>query len=188
MKIISLRKLYLTVLCTLILPFGAQAATISDATNDEDVYVSDNKLERVSVKWIEPKSFTDVKEPNFSSARFRKHVFSQLEKHLDELAKALPEGQSLNVTVTDVDLAGSIEFASFIGLRTMDDIRIMRNVDIPRLQFMYELVDANGQVIKTEEVSLKDMNYLNDMSMRGRDRPFEHEKRMLSRWFAKSII
>lgn len=157
--------------------------------SDADVYISDNELQRVSVKWIEPKSFTDVKERNFSNAKYRKHVFSQLEKHLDKLAKELPQGQSLMVSVTDVDLAGSFEPASFIGLSTsMDNIRIMRNVDIPRLEFTYQLIDASGKILRSEEVNLKNMNYLYGGSISGRNQSFAHEKKMLSKWFTKSII
>jgi hypothetical protein len=167
------------------------AFSFSLSANDDvkDIYISDNVLQRVSVKWVEPTSFTDVREPNFSSAKFRKRVFSQLEKHLDKLAKDLPAGQSLNIVVSDVDLAGRIEPASFIGFsRSMDDIRIMRNVDIPRLNFDYEIVDGTGNVIRSEKVSLKNMSYLHGRGISGRNKPFEHEKRMLSKWFAKSII
>ena len=162
---------------------------VSAAQTGDDIYISDNELQRVSVKWIEPKSFTDVKERNFSNAKYRKHVFSQLEKHLDKLAKELPQGQSLMVSVTDVDLAGSFEPASFIGLSTsMDNIRIMRNVDIPRLEFTYQLIDASGKILRSEEVNLKNMNYLHGAGISGRNQPFAHEKKMLSKWFTKSII
>jgi hypothetical protein len=158
------------------LPVNAESA-------GENVYVSDNQFERISVQWIEPKSFRDVKEGNFSSAKFRKNVFNHLEKHLNKLASDLPEGQTINFKVNDLDLAGRVEPASFIGLshaRGLDEVRIMRNVDIPRIKFEYELVDAKGAVIRSEEVNLKNMNYLNDIGMTRRNEPYRHEKRMLS--------
>lgn len=165
--------------------------SVSAESVDENVYVSDNQFERISVEWIEPKSFRDVKDGNFSSAKFRKNVFNHLEKHLNKLASDLPEGQTINFKVNDLDLAGTVEPASFIGLghgRGLDEVRIMRNVDIPRIRFEYQLVDAKGAVIKSEEVSLKNMNYLNDISMTRRNEPYRHEKRMLSEWFSKNII
>ena len=162
---------------------------LSASTDKKDIYISDNKLDRISVEWIEPKSFTDVRQANFSSAKFRKHVFNQLEKHLSKLAKDLPKGQVINFKITDLDMAGSVEPASIIGLSSsMEDVRVMRNIDIPRIKFEYELVDASGAVIKSAEVKLKDMNYLNDIRFSSRNKPYEHEKRMLSKWFSKNII
>lgn len=163
--------------------------SFSAFSSDQDVYISENEFDRISVEWVEPKSFRDVKDSNFSSERFRKNVFNQLEKHLNKLASDLPEGQSIKFIVTDLDLAGRIEPASFLGYsRSLDDVRVMRNIDIPRIQFEYELVDEKGDVIRSEEVNLKNMNYLHDIGMANRNRPYKYEKRMLSRWFAKNIL
>jgi hypothetical protein len=178
-----------TLVCALAALTFSVSLPLSASDESEDIYTSDNTLNRISVQWLAPKKFTDVREANFSNAKFRKRVFSQLEKHLDKLAEDLPSGQTLAVSVTDVDLAGRIEPASFVGLSsTMDDVRVMRNVDIPRIEFTYQLLDANGVVLKSEEVNLKNMNYLHDIRFSGRDKPFGHEKRMLSKWFAKSLI
>ena len=155
----------------------------------DDVFISDNHLERIRVEWVNPESFTDVRQTHSSREKFRKHVFVQLEKHLDELAKDLPIGQRLKLSVTDLDLAGRIEVASFIGLSNrMDEVRVMRNIDIPRLTFAYELVDANGKVLKSDDVHLKNMNYLQSAGITSRNRPFAYEKIMLSKWFAKNFV
>lgn len=163
--------------------------SFSAMSSDKEVYISDNQFDRISVEWVEPKSFRDVKDSSFSSHRFRKSVFNQLEKHLNKLASELPEGQSISFKVTDLDLAGRVEPASFLGYsRSLDEVRIMRNVDIPRIQFEYELLNEKGEVIKTEVVNLKNMNYLNEVGMTNRNKPYKYEKRMLSRWFSKNII
>lgn len=166
------------------------SAVFAKSDPSDNIYISDNKLERVSIEWVEPKKFSDVKQANFSSAKFRKHVFKQLENHIDELAKQLPKGQTLQVSVEDLDLAGRLEPASLAGLgSSMQDVRVMRTVDIPRMTFTYSLLDANESVLKTETVKLKDMNYLTSSStLRDRDRPFGHEKRMLSAWFKKNLV
>jgi hypothetical protein len=143
---------------------------------------------RVEVEWVEPKKYTDLRDRNFSTERFRKHVFSTLEEHLAELAEELPEGQHLKMKVTDVDLAGRVEPGSFSGLvATHDNIRIMRDIDIPRMKFEYTLVDSAGAVLKQEEVHIKDMNYLNTTRSFMRSRPFSYEKQMLTRWFEKNF-
>jgi hypothetical protein len=154
-----------------------------------DVYVSDNELDRISVAWVAPKKFTDVKEANFSSSKFRKHVFNHLEKHLDKLAQDLPEGQKMSFEMTNLDLAGRVEPGRMLGLGIgMDDVRVMRDIDIPRIKFTYTVTDANGQVIKTEDVNLKDMGYLDSSNHIRRDRPFFYEKDMLSKWFKKEVL
>lgn len=183
-------KLTLTAAASSILIASMSFNAVSE---DKIVYVSDNQFERISVEWIAPKSFSDVKEGNFSSERFRKRVFNQLEKHLDKLASDLPDGQTMNFKFTDLDLAGRVEPASFIGISlgssaNLDDVRIMRDVDIPRIKFEYELINADGEVIRTEEVNLKNMNYLHEIGMASRNKPYKHEKRMLSKWFSKNII
>jgi len=162
---------------------------VSASSAKNDIYTSDNQFDRISVKWVEPKTFSDVREANYSTAKSRERVFNQLEKHLDKLAEDLPEGQTINFTFTNVDLAGRVEPASFIGLsNSISDVRVMRDVDIPRIKFEYELVDTNGAVIRAEEVNLKNMNYLREIRLSSRNSPYEHEKQMLSEWFSKNII
>lgn len=166
------------------------------ATENEDtgknesneIYTSDNTYERVNIKWIKPKSFTDVKNASFSSSKYRKHVFKQLEKHFDKLSQTLPLGQSLVINVTDLDLAGRVEPGGYSGFSGgLDDVRIMRTIDIPRIKFEYQLVDTAGKLIKSEQINLKDMNYLDTGYSVKRNRPFAYEKKMLSKWFKKNF-
>ena len=139
---------------------------------------------RVTVEWINPKKFTDTRPTNMSSTKHREHLFKQLEEHLEELAEQLPAGQSLSLSVTDVDLAGRVEPGAFSGLvNTMSDVRIIREIDSPRLKFSYQLFDANGAVLKAQDVSLKDMSFMSGFSSRQSDSPYVYEKRMLTKWF-----
>lgn len=178
------------VMSTLALLVTINASANTKANSDEpDIYVSDNEYNRISVAWVSPKEFTDVKESNFSSKKYRKYVFNQLEKHLDELSRDLPEGQNIRFEVTNLDLAGRIEFANMLGFGTgVQDVRVMRDIDIPRIKFSYQLKDNNGEIISADEVNLKDMSYLRNASTLRRDRPFYYEKKMLSRWFKKQLL
>lgn len=166
----------------------ALSASVQSA-EDTKPTATDAKLDRrVQVEWINPKTFTDMRDRNFSSDRFRERAFTVFEEHLSELAKDLPEGQSLKFKVTDVDLAGRVEPGYFSGLvDTTDNIRIMRDIDIPRMKFEYALIDAKGKVLKQEEVTLKDMNYLGRIRSASSNRPFSYEKRMLTRWFEQNF-
>ncbi len=165
------------------------AESDTDNAEKQEIYISDNKLNRVSVEWVSPKRFTDVRQANFSSSKYREYVFGQLEEHLDKLAEDLPQGHKMKFVVIDLDLAGRVEPAHFIGLsNSFDDVRIMRNIDIPRIKFHYEVLDANDQIIKSDDVNLKDMSYLSGISVKSGDRAFYHEKEMLSKWFRQTIL
>mgnify|MGYP001062685114 CR=1 FL=1 len=168
----------------LALGLGMSVQAFGQSTSNSEA----EKTARIEVEWIEPKKFTDLRDRNFNSKKFREHAFKHFEEHLAELANDLPEGQRLQMKVTDVDLAGRVEPGNFSGLvATHENIRIMRNVDIPRIKFEYVLLDASGAVIQSDEVKLKDMNYLNGIRSFRSDAPFFHEKRMLTRWFEKNL-
>lgn len=157
---------------------------------DSEIIDNERNFERVQIKWVNPKKYTDIRPSNESRTRFKKHVFSQLEEHFEELSADLPEGQLLKIMVTNVDLAGRVEPGSFVGFPNGGgDIRIMRQIDIPRIQFEYTLTTDNGQIIRSETVKLKDMNYLmrSNHAFVSRE-AFGYEKRMLTEWFNNSLM
>lgn len=154
----------------------ALAFTSETSANDEQV--------RVQVTWQEPEKYTDTRAANMSSKKHREHIFKQLEAHLAELSENLPAGQSLKLTVTNLDLAGRVEPGRFSGLvNSANEIRIVRDIDIPRMAFSYQLLNANGGVLKSEDVKLKDMSFLHSTRVHFNARPFAYEKHMLTEWF-----
>lgn len=169
--------------------FMLGASHISLASPDSETLEKPEKASRVVIEWVEPKKFRDTRSSTGSSAKHREHIFNQLEEHLSELAETLPKGQSLKLSVTDLDLAGRVEPGSFTGLvNTMNDVRIVRQIDIPRMKFNYELLDASGNIIQSDEVKLKDMNFLSGVTIRHRERPFAYEKRMITKWFEQNLV
>ncbi len=180
----GLNKLYILIalLCVCGLAQAEDAKT--------EIIDNNRNFERIDVQWVNPKKFTDIRPSNESRARFKKHVFAQLENHFEELSMALPQGQSLEVNVINLDLAGRVEPGTFVGLSSgINDIRILRNIDIPRIKFEYKLMSDNGAVIKNETVNLKDMNYLfhSNHTFVSRE-AFGYEKRMLTEWFKANLI
>lgn len=167
--------------------FGSMALDSVDNTN---IYISENSFDNLAVEWVEPDSFSDVRDNNFSSERFRKRVFKQIERHLNKLASKLPEGQSIKFSITDLDLAGQVAPASFVGFSNgYGHTRVLRDIDIPRINFTYTLNDKDGKVVKSDTVTLRDMNYLsfaNDSI--ANKRAFYYEKRMLEKWFKKNLL
>ena len=135
----------------------------------------------VEVNWLKPEKYTDVKAGQGHRKRFKERTFKAFEQHFKTLAKALPEQQKLVVNVTNVDLAGDVNF-------NIKRIRVVKDIFIPRMAFNYQLLDAEGAVIKSEEVSLKDMGFLmHNPSLRYRSKPLLYEKAMLDKWFNKTF-
>ncbi|MDT0593389.1 DUF3016 domain-containing protein [Glaciecola petra] len=176
-----MKKLMIPLACIFV---GVQTA---NATSAMDTEVAQDES-RVAVEWLEPKSYRDVRSANSSSTKFRKQVFKELEEHLVDLSEDLPEGQSLKIRVTDLDLAGRVEPGGINGFGTSGDIRVVRQIDIPRITFEYDLLDAEGQILKTEEVNLKDMGFLDGPRITRRNEPYSYEKHMLSEWFKDNLV
>jgi hypothetical protein len=149
----------------------------------------------VSIEWVEPEKYRDVRHPNVSRAKYRERVFTKLESHFSELAEELPEGYQLALKVTNLDLAGEVQTATQAGIigihhrasAGFQEYRIMRQIDIPRMTFSYELKNSEGEVVQSEEVKLKDTGFLNRTTTRFRNRPLQYEKAMLSRWFKETF-
>src|SRR5690554_2133082 len=97
------------------------------------------------VTWHEPGKYRDVQAAEELQTRFQERVFSEFEKHFDLLAAKLPENQTLKIIVTDVDLAGEVELQHMGG--SLRSLRMVRSSDFPSIEFSYELVTAEGEVL-----------------------------------------
>jgi len=137
----------------------------------------------VKVKWQNPDKYTDVRAANESRIRYRERVFHQLDEYWQKLADKLPDGQTLNVTVTNLDLAGQVWPGTFIGLDTTSDVRLIKRIDIPRIKFSYTLTDANGKVLKQADEDIKDMAFQDRTNTFFHDDPLRYEKNMIRDWF-----
>ncbi|RDV28222.1 DUF3016 domain-containing protein [Alteromonas aestuariivivens] len=138
----------------------------------------------VEVNWKEPDSYTDVKPVNETRKGFQERTFSVLEKHFSELAESLPDDYNLSVEVTNVDLAGQVWPASFVGLgHSSSDVRLIKRLDIPRMTFSYTLADSSGKVVKSADVNLKDMGFMDGIVRGFESDSFRYEKNMLTEWY-----
>ncbi len=133
----------------------------------------------VTVTYLAPEHYADV--PRDSGAR--DNMMSDLTDHFTWLGTALPPGQDLRIEVLDIDLAGREE----PNPRAVRDIRVMRGgADWPRMRLRFS-VEQNGQVLKSGEAQLSDMDYMAKVSRYGEEEPQRYEKAMIDRWFEKNI-
>ena len=133
------------------------------------------------VTWTNPDKYTDVRASNENRAKFKTRIFNHFEKHFSKLSEKLPDGQILKIDVTNVDLAGDVRFD------TMDNIRVVRDLYIPRMTFTYEVVDSNKSIVDSGEVDLKDMGFMQNASRIGHHKAIYYEKKMLSKWFKNTF-
>jgi hypothetical protein len=138
----------------------------------------------VEITWQNPEKFRDVKPANDSRKRFRERTFKKLDEYLVELAEKLPDGHKLLITVDDLDLAGQVWPASFIGFgHSGSDVRLIKSIDIPRMSFQYKLVAESGEVVQEAEVKLKDMSFQDRHNPFFRSENLRYEKNMIRDWF-----
>jgi hypothetical protein len=133
----------------------------------------------VSVTYVQPDKFSDLPFVTWE----REDTLKDLTEHFTWLGKSLPPGQDLRIEVTDVDLAGR----AIPNARAGRDLRVLRGqADWPRIELRYA-VEQNGQVLKSGEAKLSDMNYLNHTSRYFDSESLRYEKSMIDDWFEKTI-
>ena len=175
------------------LSFIAAAALISSSLMAREVQEEQNsedridESERVSVTWVSPKDFTDMRPGMETRKRFRNNTMERLYEYIEKLANELPEGHKLKLNVTDVDLAGQVWPGGFVGFNNPNDVRIIRQVDVPRIDFSFELLDQSGKVLKSGEKELKDLAFQERIAGFRRNDSLLYEKNMMKRWFKKEF-
>jgi len=141
----------------------------------------------VTVVFANPDKYADVKEnySDYDNENGREHYLPLLREHLERIAaRRLPAGQRLTMTFTDIDLAG--DFEPWRGIQ-FDDIRVVKDIYVPRMNFSFQITDANGQVVKSGERKLVEMAYQMRITGGFRDDPLRYEKMMLDDWMSREF-
>jgi hypothetical protein len=138
----------------------------------------------VEINWQNPEKYRDVQPTMQGRKSFREQTFADLQEYIEKLAENLPDGQKLLMTVKNLDLAGQVWPASFVGLgNSSSDVRVVKSIDIPRMRFDYQLLDKTGQVLRQAEVDLKDMAFMDRSNRLFSSENLRYEKNMLKSWF-----
>lgn len=143
----------------------------------------------LSIELQEPKSFTDLESSGFGydssyGEFFVRELQSVAKPHLE---RDLPPGYVLHVRFTDVDMAGEFE-----EWRTppADDIRFMRSVYPPRLNFAWKITDGNGEVVRSGNEYLTELAYAETGAIRRvifHDREFFYEQELFLSWLSRTL-
>ena len=133
------------------------------------------------VTWTDYENYRDIHPSSEGRKSFRERTFKIFEKHFAKLAKNLPEGQVLKINVTDVDLAGDTHSGG------INQLRVIKDIYFPRINFSYELINTDGSIITSDEIVLKDMSFMMGSNSKYRNKSLSYEKVMLDDWFTKTF-
>jgi hypothetical protein len=135
----------------------------------------------VDVAFFEPQKFTDVRSRAMGAFDETSYL-DQLREHLVARAgRYVPAGYALAVTFTDIDMAG--DFEPWRGFR-WDEIRVVKEIYPPRLQFSFQLKDADGNAVREGGRDLRGLDF---MSRGFADDSLRHEKALLDDWLHREF-
>lgn len=141
-------------------------------------------LAGVSVNFIDPDSYTDVRQFE-SKIRVgdRQKILDELEAYLESLGSELGPNQQVTLDVLNIDLAGQTEVLS----ARQQNERLGRDFTAPSMRVKY-VFEEGGQVIASDEETISDQNYLNHPTLRTDTDPLRYEKYMLQKWFRQRFV
>jgi len=137
-------------------------------------------LAEVRVRYVEPERFTDAQNRTTSGMTLRV-TLAEMTRAFEEFgARTLPPGDALDVTVTDIDLAG-FERPGFSG---PDGVRVVSDVSPPRIRLSYVLRRGRQRLAAGEE-TLTDINFMLTANARFSSGPLYYERALLRDWFTR---
>ena len=139
----------------------------------------------VTVTYAHPQDFTENRE---FAAQDRVHGSQYLEPLKTYLIKRatrmLPAGDRLDVTITDIKLAGAYEPWHGPQLRY---VRMMKDIYPPRIDLTFKLTAADGTVLRQGSRTLRNIGYLRSgPSASGNTDPLRYEKALLNDWLRRT--
>ena len=145
---------------------------------------ADKAASAVQVTFAAPEKFTDVKDDYMDTAQGRDALLDELKQHITtRAANYLTAGQRLEITVTDVDLAG--DFEPWRGTH-FQDVRIVKDLYPPRVSLQFRLLNADGTVLSEGKRQLQELGYLMTIAMPTGD-PLRYDKEMLNDWLRQEF-
>ena len=136
---------------------------------------------RVKLVFANWEKFTDIVVDGSTNKSGSDLIYAELQRHLVALAKnRFAPGQTLVITMRDIDLAGTVE-----PWRGPDfgRVRYMRDTHPPRLVFDYQLLDASGAVLQEGSEKLTNLTFRYQTVIGERDVTY-YEKQLLSDWMS----
>jgi hypothetical protein len=139
---------------------------------------------RVSVVFAHAERYTDLRLSCVSPDADTRALTGELGRYLQEAAAPrVPEGQRLEVTLTNVDMAGEIE--SWRGPGRCD-LRTVKDVYPPRIDLQFRWIGADRAEVRAGTRHLRDSNYLTHAAPVTADH-LRYEKALLLDWLQREL-
>jgi hypothetical protein len=139
---------------------------------------------RIDVTFDHPENFTDVQDSALPTDKGREAILSNIRTFVaDRADRILPEGDTLRITFTDIDLAG--EFEPQRGAQ-WDDVRIVKSIYPPAFKFTYSVMDASGRMVKQGSENIRDTTFDTRIGF-DRGDSLHFEKDMLDDWMRSNL-
>jgi hypothetical protein len=136
----------------------------------------------IKTAYVDLESFTDFSISGRSEADAQKVFDRELQR--SRLPGIVGENRVLELTFTDIDMAGDIQPWRN---RHNSDIRYVESIYPPRMSFRYVLRDAEGNELASGEESIRDLSFdLRVRTMSSGD-PFLYELEMLTNWARRTL-
>ncbi len=134
---------------------------------------------QVNVRYLEPENFSDMK----STWLTQETLLASLSAQLQTLGKKyLPDAELLEIEITDIVLAGRIEYP-----RNGEPIRVLREITSPRIALRWRLASGDNSA-PMQEARLLDPGYLTRINQYDEGDPLRYEKQLLQDWFKRSFV
>lgn len=161
---------------------GLLPVTLVAATQSKAAAAAEQS--RVQITFEHPENFTDVKDSQMSSDKVRDAILEEIREFIAETAlRTMPKDATLQMTITEVDLAGDFEPWRRASVQ---DVRIVKDIYPPRIDFSYKLTDASGAVIKEGKEKLRDLAFMTRMVI-DRSDSLHFEKDLLRDWIRSTL-
>jgi len=140
----------------------------------------------VAVRWEDPKTFSEIRYSHNATESRRGNWVERLAAHLRQQAQPrLGAGERLEVTLTDIDLAG--EYEPWHGPQ-LYDTRVIRDLYPPRVTLTFKRIAADGTTLAEGERKLSDPGFLMSSSTAGLSSdPLRFEKSLIDRWLQREL-
>jgi len=181
----SPRPLFLSFLIVLFTS-GMTKAAPAQVLENPDSPCPMNIESRVQVHWNNPANFTEITHSPNRTEALRGCWMADLARYLGTHADHyLQEGQTLSISLTDIDLAGDYE--PWLGPQ-MREVRVVRDIYPPRMALDFILRDASDQVVSQGSRVLRDPGFLQGLrNPRYANDSLRYEKKLVDRWLAKEF-
>lgn len=139
---------------------------------------------KVTVELVNPEKFTDVRDAFQPSDKGQVANATIVRDYIvQKAATYVPDGYTLDVVLTNIDLAGDFEPWGQPGA---EDVRIVKDIYPPRIDLSFKLLDSAGHVVKEGTRELRDLNFMMKIDVRRSD-TFRHEKSLIDDWLSRDL-